>query len=97
MAGDEPVGALVRQVMAEAASDIQRHYPGLRRRISAHAMTPAQVAELFDVDDMAERYLELRGQVPEQAPPALRRALAAHFTTQLEAEYESFIRRYPVA
>ena len=97
MAGDEPVGALVRQVMAEAASDIQRHYPGLRQRISAHAMTPAEVAELFDVDDMADRYLEMRGQVPEQTPPALRRALAAHFTRQLEAEYESFIRRYPVA
>ena len=60
-------------------------------------MTPPEVAELFDVDDMAERYLELRGQVPEQTPAALRRALAAHFTRQLEAEYESFIRRFPVA
>ena len=95
MQGDEPMGALVRQVMAEAATDIQRHYPGLRRRISAHDLSPVEAAELFDVDGMAERYLELLGQDPERTPTSLRRALAAYFTVQLETEYESFVRRYP--
>jgi hypothetical protein len=53
------------------------------------------VVELLDTDDMAERYLELSGQNPEQTPWAVRRALSAYFSKRLAQEYEGFVRRYP--
>jgi len=81
--------------MTDALTDLQRHYPGHRRHISAHDLTAAEVVELLDTDDMAERYLELLGQNPEQTPSAIRRALSAYFSKRLVAEYEGFLRRYP--
>jgi hypothetical protein len=90
-----PVEPLVRRVMTEALTDLQRHYPGHRQHISAHDLTAAEVVELLDTDDMAERYLELLGQNPEQTPWAVRRELSAYFSQRLAAEYEGFLRRYP--
>jgi hypothetical protein len=90
-----PVEPLVRRVMNDALTDLQRHYPGHRRHISAHDLTAAEVVELLDTDDMAERYLELIGENPEQTPAAVRRALSAYFSKRLAAEYEGFVRRYP--
>jgi hypothetical protein len=95
MQGAEPVERIVKRVMADALTDLQRHYPGHRRHISAHDLTAAEVVELLDTDDMAERYLELLGQVPERTPWAVRRSLSAYFATRLAAEYEGFLRRYP--
>jgi hypothetical protein len=95
--GTPPVEPLVRRVLTEALTDLQRHYPGHRRHISAHDLTAAEVVELLDTDDMAERYLELVGQVPEQTPWAVRRSLAAYFSQRLAAEYEGFVRRYPAS
>lgn len=97
MEATRPVEPLVRRVMSEALTDLQRHYPGHRRHISAHDLTAAQVVELLDTDDMAERYLELLGQNPEQTPWAVRRALAAYFSKRLADEYEGFVRRYPAS
>jgi hypothetical protein len=93
--GTPPVEPLVRQVMKEALTDLQRHYPGHRQHISAHDLTAAEVVELLDTDDMAERYLELLGQVPEQTPWAVRRALSAYFSKRLADEYEGFLRHWP--
>jgi hypothetical protein len=81
--------------MTEALTDLQRHYPGHRQHISHHDLTAAEVVELLDTNDMAERYLELIGENPEQTPSAVRRALSAYFSKRLAAEYEGFIRRYP--
>ena len=97
MQATPPVEPLVRQVLTEALSDLQRHYPGHRRHISAHDLTAAEVVELLDTDDMAERYLELLGQSPEQTPSAVRRALSAYFSKRLAAEYEGFVHRYPAS
>jgi hypothetical protein len=44
---------------------------------------------------MADRYLEMLGQNPEQTPAAVRRALSAYFSKRLAAEYEGFVRRWP--
>ena len=95
MEGADPVERVVKRVMADALTDLQRHYPGHREHISAHDLTAAEVVELLDTDDMAERYLELLGQNPEQTPSAVRRSLSAYFSTRLAAEYEGFLRRYP--
>jgi hypothetical protein len=95
--GTPPVEPLVRRVLRDALTDLQRHYPGHRRHISAHDLTAAEVVELLDTDDMAERYLELLGQVPEQTPWAVRRSLARYFSQRLAAEYEGFVRRYPAS
>jgi hypothetical protein len=95
MEGAEPVERIVKRVMTDALTDLQRHYPGHRRHISAHDLTAAEVVELLDTNDMAERYLELLGQNPEHTPWAVRRSLAAFFDTRLAAEYEGFLRRYP--
>jgi len=90
-----PVEPLVRRVMTEALTDLQRHYPGHRQHISAHDLTAAEVVELLDTNDMAERYLELIGENPDQTPWAVRRALSAYFSKRLADEYEGFVRRYP--
>ncbi|MBV8161178.1 MAG: hypothetical protein JO265_09665 [Acidimicrobiia bacterium] len=95
MQATPPVEPLVRRVLREALTDLQRHYPGHRRHISAHDLTSAEVVELLDTDDMAERYLELLGQNPEHTPWAVRRSLAAYFSKRLAEEYEGFVRRYP--
>jgi hypothetical protein len=95
MEGPPPVERVVKRVMADALTDLQRHYPGHRQHISAHDLTAAEVVELLDTDDMAERYLELLGQNPEQTPWAIRRSLSAYFSERLAAEYEGFLRRYP--
>jgi hypothetical protein len=95
--GPPPVERVVKRVMADALTDLQRHYPGHRQHISAHDLTAAEVVELLDTDDMAERYLELLGQNPEQTPWAVRRSLSAYFSTRLAAEYEGFLRRYPAS
>ena len=93
MDGFTPVELLVERVMAEALRDLERHYPGHRRHIAAHDLTAAEVVELLDTDDMAERYLELAGD--PHAPYAVRRGLAAYFDRRLAAEYEGFVKRYP--
>jgi len=90
-----PVESLVRRVLTEALTDLQRHYPGHRRHISAHDLTAAEVVELLDTDDMADRYLEMLGQNPEQTPWAVRRSLSAYFSKRLAAEYEGFVRHWP--
>ena len=95
MQGAAPVEPLVRRVMAAALIDLQRHYPGHRDHISHHDLTAAEVVELLDTDDMADQYLEMLGQNPEQTPWAVRRALAAYFSKRLAAEYEGFLRRWP--
>jgi len=81
--------------MTEALTDLQRHYPGHRQHISSHDLTAAEVVELLDTNDMAERYLELIGENPDQTPWAVRRALSAYFSKRLADEYEGFVRRYP--
>jgi hypothetical protein len=91
----QPLEPLVRRVMREALSDLERHYPGHRRHIAAHDLTPAQVVELLDTDDMAERYLELAGT--PTVPFAVRRALARYFDERLAAEYEGFVKRFGAA
>ena len=88
-----PVEALVERVLREALNDLQRHYPGHRQHIAARDLSPAEVVELLDTDDMAERYLELAGD--PHAPYAVRRGLAAYFDRRLAAEYEGFVKRYP--
>jgi hypothetical protein len=93
--GVGPVEALVERVLREALHDLQRHYPGHRRHIAAHDLSPAEVVELLDTDDMAERYLELAGE--PHAPNPVRRGLAAYFDRRLAAEYEGFVKRYPAA
>jgi hypothetical protein len=93
--GTPPVEPLVRRVLTDALTDLQRHYPGHRNHISHHDLTAAEVVELLDIDDMADRYLEMLGQVPEQTPSAVRHALAAYFSKRLAAEYEGFVRRWP--
>jgi hypothetical protein len=95
--GVRPVEALVKRVMRDALSDLQRHYPGHRRHITAHDLTAAEVVELLDTDDMAERYLELIGENPETTPAGVRRALAAYFDRRLAEEYEGYVRRYPIS
>ena len=85
----------MKRVMADALTDLQRHYPGHRRHISAHDLTAAEVVEILDTDDMAERYLELLGQDPERTPSAIRRSLSAYFAKRLAEEYDGFVRRYP--
>ena len=98
MDGVRPVEAVVERVMSEALRDLERHYPGHRRHIAAHDLSAAEVVELLDTDDMAERYLELVGD-PNALNPAyaVRRALARYFDTRLAAEYEGYVRRYPAA
>jgi hypothetical protein len=93
--GAVPVEPVVKRVLADALTDLQRHYPGHRRHISAHDLTAAEVVELLDTDDMAERYLELLGENPDTTPWAVRRSLSAYFSKRLAAEYEGFLRRYP--
>ncbi len=85
----------MRRVLSEALTDLQRHYPGHRRHISSHDLTAAEVVELLDTNDMAERYLELLGQIPEQTPWTLRQSLSRYFSKRLAAEYEGFVRRWP--
>jgi hypothetical protein len=92
-----PVEPVVKRVMKDALSDLQRHYPGHRRHITAHDLSAAEVVELLDTDDMAERYLELLGENPETTSSAIRRALAAYFDRRLAAEYEGYVRRYPIS
>ena len=91
MQATPPVEPLVRRVLTEALTDLQRHYPGHRRHISAHDLTAAEVVELLDTDDMAAQYLELLGENPETTPTPLRRALAAYFDKRLAAEYEGYV------
>jgi hypothetical protein len=91
-APDEPV---VKRVMAAALLDLQRHYPGHRQHISHHDLTAAEVVELLDTDDMADQYLEMLGQNPEQTPWAVRRSLSAYFSSRLAKEYDEYVRRYP--
>jgi hypothetical protein len=93
--GTPPVEPLVRRVLTDALSDLQRHYPGHREHISAHDLTAAEVVELLDTDDMADRYLEMLGHNPEQTPWTVRRSLSAYFSKRLAAEYEGFVRRWP--
>src|SRR5205814_7287241 len=88
-----PVEPVVKRVLGDALRDLERHYPGHRRHIAAHDLSSAEVVELLDTDDMAERYLELIGE--PNAPYAVRRALAAYFDRRLATEYEAFVRRYP--
>jgi hypothetical protein len=95
MQGAAPVEPVVRRVMAAALIDLQRHYPGHRDHISQHDLTAAEVVELLDTDDMAEQYLEMIGQNPEQTPWAVRRSLSAYFSKRLVEEYEGFLRNYP--
>ncbi len=95
MKGAAPVEPVVRRVMAAALIDLQRHYPGHRQHISAHDLTPAEVVELLDTDDMADTYLEMLGQNPEQTPWAVRRSLSAYFSKRMAEEYEGYLRRYP--
>jgi len=95
MQGAAPVEPLVRRVMAAALIDLQRHYPGHRDHISHHDLTAAEVVELLDTDDMADQYLEMLGQNPEQTPWAVRRSLSSYFSKRLVEEYEGFLRNYP--
>jgi hypothetical protein len=95
MQGAAPVEPLVRRVMAAALIDLQRHYPGHRDHISHHDLTAAEVVELLDTDDMADQYLEMLGQSPEQTPWAVRRSLSAYFSKRLAEEYEGFLRKHP--
>ena len=95
MAGTVPVESVVEQVITHALTDLQRHYPGHRRHISAHDLTAAEVVEILDTDDMADQYLEIMGEDPEQTPAVIRRSLSAFFARRLAKEYEAFVRRYP--
>jgi len=95
--GGAPVETVVKRVMAAALVDLQRHYPGHRQHISAHDLTAAEVVELLDTDDMADQYLEMLGQTPEQTPWAVRRSLSAFFSKRLAEEYEGYLRNYPSA
>jgi len=95
MQGAAPVEPLVRRVMVAALIDLQRHYPGHRDHISHHDLTAAEVVELLDTDDMADQYLEMLGQNPEQTPWAVRRSLSSYFSKRLVEEYEGFLRNYP--
>ena len=82
---------LLDQVVAEAVADLHHRYPGHRQGIARRELDGAAVAELFDTDDMAERFLALLGRSGNA--PAVHRVLARYFEERLRAEYEGFAAR----
>ena len=85
---DGEVARLLDVVVAEAVADLHHRYPGHRAGIASRSMDPAAVAELFDTDDMAERFLALVGRNDNQ--PAVHRLLTRYFDARLQAEYGRF-------
>jgi len=85
---DGEVARLLDVVVAEAVADLHHRYPGHRASVASRSMDPAAVAELFDTDDMAERFLALLGREDNQ--PRVHAVLVRYFDARLQAEYARF-------